>query len=72
MSCLTTAGVLSVILLGPAMPAPADPGAGAAAPRVFLWDANSLAAARRRIAAGDKDLAPLVESLKRQAEEARG
>jgi hypothetical protein len=70
MSYLTTAGVLSVILLGLAMPAPADPGAGAAAPRVFLWDANSLAAARRRIAAGDKDLAPLVESLKRQADEA--
>jgi len=41
-----------------------------AGPRVFVPDAGALAETRRRIAAGDKDLAAAVEGLRRDADKA--
>jgi hypothetical protein len=48
----------------------ADKPPAAAALRVFVLDAKALAAARARLAAGDKDLADAVESLRREADKA--
>ena len=41
-----------------------------ALPRVFLLDAEKLAQTRRRVAAGDRELAPAMAGLRRDAEEA--
>jgi len=43
-------------------------GAAGAGPRVFVLDARFLAEARRRLRAGDKDLAQALKQLRREAE----
>ncbi|MCX5683716.1 MAG: alginate lyase family protein [Planctomycetota bacterium] len=58
------------VLLVATVAAKAGAAPAAAPPRVFVLDAQTLAANRARVAAGDKLLAPAVEDLRKQADKA--